>query len=104
MSDKKHRSPIVHRTEIMVNRKKLKAVLDCKGLEYIDLYNLIVVKFGIDLSYKGFMSIIAGKATWKLLYAYAIVDVLNIQIMDIFELIEMDVEKVKLSKGVSPSE
>jgi hypothetical protein len=95
MDEKKHRSPIKHKTEIKINKKKMKAILDCKGLEYMDLYNQIVAQFGLDLSYKGFMSIVAGKATWKLLYAYAVIDVLNVQIMDIFELVEVSDEEVE---------
>lgn len=94
-----HRTPTIHKTEIMVNREKLKAILDHRGLEYVDLYDMIVERFGLDLTYKGFMSVLAGDATWKLLYAYAVTDVLNVNIMDIFELVEVDVEKVKAKKA-----
>lgn len=94
-----HRTPTIHKTEIMVNREKLKAILGHRGLEYVDLYDMIVERFGLDLTYKGFMSVLAGDATWKLLYAYAVTDVLNVNIMDIFELVEVDVEKVKAKKA-----
>lgn len=98
MVAKKSRTPILHQTEIMINRSILKDILDNRGLEYTDLYHMVVDKFGLDLSYKGFMSVIAGQATWKLLYAYAISDVLDVEIKDIFDLVPVDVDKMRDQK------
>lgn len=95
METKKSRTPLVHKTDVVIDRKKLKAILDSKGLEYVDLYDKVVAEFGLDLTYKGFMSVIAGKATWKLLYAYAVANVLNVEIMDIFELVKTGVKKAE---------
>lgn len=86
-------APIMHSTEIVVNKIKLKEILDGRGLDYTELYRKIVDKFGLDITYKGFMSLLANTSTWKLLYAWAITDVLLIKTEDIFEVIKVDIEK-----------
>lgn len=92
------RTSTIHKTDMVINKGKLTELLDTKNLEFIDLHNKISTKFGLDLGYKGFMSLISGRATWKLLYAYAIADILDVDILDIFELITVDVEQRKKEK------
>jgi len=93
---KKH---TIHKKEIIINKSKLKEILDNnlldgRGLTYSELYERVVEIYGLDLSYKGFMSLLQNKSTWKLLYAYAIAQTLSVSIMDIFELIDVDTDKV----------
>lgn len=84
----------LHEKDIVLNKGKLKNILDSKGLSYIDFYEKVVDVYGLDISYKGFMSLLSNRSTWKLLYAWAIVDVLGITIKDIFEIVDVDVNKL----------
>jgi hypothetical protein len=89
----------IHETEILLNKDKLKVILDRKGMEFIELHRKVSDKYGLDITYKGFMSLLGNRSTWKLLYAYAIADVLLIDIKDVFDIVAVDVEKVKKEKA-----
>lgn len=92
------RTPTIHEKEIVINKNKLKSILDSKGMEYKELHKKIYDKYGLDLRYKGFMSLLDNRSTWKLLYAHAISDILNIDYLEIFEIVDIDVEKVRKYK------
>lgn len=83
----------LHKKDIILNRRKLKLILDTKGVSYIELYEKAVEKFGIDITYKGFMSLLSNRSTWKLLYAYAITEAIFINIGDVFDVVNIDIEK-----------
>jgi hypothetical protein len=87
------RTVTLHKKEIILNRKKLKDIIDMRGLSYIDLHEKVVDKFGLDITYKGFMSLLSNRSTWKLLYAHAITEVLLVSTNDIFDIIDVDVKK-----------
>lgn len=84
---------LLHKKDIILNRDKLKSILDSKDMSYILFYEDLVARYGIDLSYKGFMSLLSNRSSWKLLYAYAMVKSLGIDFDDIFELIDIDIDK-----------
>lgn len=88
----------LHKKDIILNREKLKRILDNRGMGYIELYEKVLDKYGLDLSYKGFMSLLSNRSTWKLLYSHAITDVLNINTNDIFDVVDVDIEKKKKEK------
>ena len=95
------RTTILHKTDIVLNKNRLKGILDRKGMGYIELHEKISDpngKFGLDITYKGFMSLLSNRSTWKLIYAHAITDVLNIGINDIFDVIKVDTEKLAKEK------
>lgn len=80
----------------MLNKDKLKDIIDRKGMGYIELYEKVVNLYGensIDITYKGFMSLLSNRSSWKLLYAYVIIDALGVSVNDIFDLIDIDIEK-----------
>lgn len=87
------RTVSLHEKDIILNKNKLKNILDKKGLSYIDFYAKVIDIYGLDLSYKGFMSLLTNRSSWKLLYAYAMTDVLNIEIKDVFDVIDVDIDK-----------
>lgn len=89
---------IINNKEMLLNRDKLKSVIDKRGMDYISLHKKVEDSYGLNLSYKSFMSILSNRSTWKLIYAHAISDVLNLNIYDIFEIVEVDVEKKKIEK------
>lgn len=95
MAEKKERTPTIHSKEMKLNEGKLRDILDRRGMEYIELWEKTKSKYGLDLTYKGFMSLLKNRSTWKLLYAHAISDILLINYMEIFEVVDVDVEKVK---------
>lgn len=95
------RTVILHKTDIKLDKKKLKEVLDSKGMSYIELYNKVSDpngKFGLDITYKGFMSLLGNRSTWKLIYSHAITDILNINTSDIFEVVKVDIDKLVVEK------
>lgn len=98
LMEKKKRTPTIHKKEMLLDKEKLKAILDSKAMEYIELWDKVVNKYGLDLTYKGFMSLLSNRSTWKLLYAHAIADVLNIDYTEIFEVVDIDVKQVAQSK------
>jgi len=87
------RTVSLHKKDIILNKRKLKELIDSKGMGYIELHEKVVDVYGLDLTYKGFMSLLSNRSTWKLLYAHAITDVLNIHIGDIFDVVDVDIEK-----------
>jgi hypothetical protein len=95
------RTVTLHKTDIVLNKGKLKAILDRKGMGYIELYERISgdgSAFGLDISYKGFMSLLSNRSTWKLIYAHAITEVLYINTNDIFDVIKVDTDKLAKEK------
>lgn len=88
----------IHKTEVLVNQDKLKEVIDRKDMDYMALYDTVVEEYGLDITYKGFMSLLKNRSNWKLTYAWAIADVINVNINDIFESVAIDVEKAKKAK------
>ena len=95
------RTVILHKTDIKLNKERLKKILDSKGMGYNELHEKISDpngKFGLDITYKGFMSLMSNRSSWKLLYAHAITEVLNISINDIFDVVKVDTDKLKREK------
>lgn len=95
---KTKRTPTIHGKEIIIDKDKLKNILDERGLEYIEFHKKLEDEFQLDLSYKGFMSLLSNRSTWKLLYAHAIATVLNIDYKEIFVVVDVDVDKAKTAK------
>jgi hypothetical protein len=94
MSMASNRKPYtIHKTDVLINKEKLKAILDSKDITYKQLNEILIEKYGLDLQYKGFMTLLSNKATWKLIYAWCIVEILNIEFKDIFEMVDIDIEK-----------
>lgn len=88
----------IHHTDVIINKKKAEAILKTKGMDFKELWEILIDPkgYGLDITYKGFMSLIANRVTWKTLYSHAIVDVLNVRNSDIFEVVRIDVdEKIK---------
>lgn len=98
MSSKVLRTPTIHKKEIVINKDRLKSLIDSRGLEYIDFHHILVRDYGLDLTYKGFMSLLSNRSTWKLLYAHAISESLNVSYLDIFDVVDVDVDKIKHDK------
>ena len=90
----KNRKPYnIHATDIQLKKDYLKEILDNRGLEYIQFFHQVKDDYGLDMEYKGFMSLLQNRSAWKLLYAWAIADSLNVDMKDLFEIIEVDVEQ-----------
>lgn len=84
---------LLHKKDIIMNKDKLKKILDNKKINYMMLFEKIKREYGIDIEYKGFMNLIDNRSSWKFLYAYALLDVLNIEVDDVFEVIDIDIDK-----------
>lgn len=84
---------VIHKKEILLNREKLDSILGAKSRGYIELYNETTKRYGLNLSYKGFMHLLANRVTWKLTYAWAVSRTLGVNIEDIFEEVEINVEE-----------
>ncbi len=81
--------------DIVLDRAKMEYIMMSKNIIYKELWENLNEKYGLDIGYKGFMSLINNRSNWKLLYAYTICEELNIEIKDIFRLVEVDVEEKK---------
>lgn len=98
---KKGKKPYtIHKTDVLLNKSKLTDILNKKDIDYKELWEKVVHNYGLDISYKGFMSLITNRVTWKLHYAWAIVDTIDIGFTDIFEVVKVDVEKKKKEKEI----
>lgn len=84
---------VIHKTDSLLNKEKLDAILEAKNLGYKELYNEVIKEHGLRLEYKSFMNLLANNVTWKLHYARAICRTLDVQIDDIFDYVEVDVEE-----------
>lgn len=87
------RNIMLHKKDIVLNKKKLKAILDRQGIDYTELHERVVDTFGLDLTYKGFMSLMSNRSSWKFLYAIAIIDVLKVDKYEIFDIVDVDIDK-----------
>ena len=88
----------IHKTDIKFNKDSVDEILKEIGMNYADLYKKMKDSYGLDMEYKSFMNLISNRVTWKLLYAWALVDVLEIDLRKAFKVIEVDVDKVKEQK------
>ncbi len=93
MEKKKVRKPTIHKTDIILDKNKLKYELEKREMTFKELFNRIQTKYGLDIDYKAFMSLTSNRSSWKLLYAYAIVDMLDLRISDVFEVVQVDVKQ-----------
>lgn len=87
------RTVLLHKKDIILNRDNLQDILDKKDMTYVAFYEKLVDKYGLDITYKGFMSLMSNRSSWKLLYAFAMIDTLDINIDDIFNVIDVDIDK-----------
>lgn len=92
------RSSTIHKMDMEINKDELKLILDSRGMNFVELHRRIVDKFGLDLSYKGFMSLLYNQSSWKLLYAYVIQEVVDVPFTQFFKLVTVDVEDRKRQK------
>lgn len=99
MAVQKKRKPYtIHRTDVVIDKRKIEAILKSKDMDFKELWEILTDEkgYGLDITYKGFMSLIANRVTWKTLYSHAIVDVLNLKNSDIFTVVKVDIdEKIK---------
>lgn len=87
------RTIALHKKDIVINKAKLRSIIESRGMGFLDFHEKVVDEYGLDLAYKSFMTLLDNRSTWKLLYAVAITDTLNIDIFDVFELRDVDVDK-----------
>ena len=92
------RTSTIHKMDMHINKEKLERIMKNQELTFVELHSRAVTNFGLDLSYKGFMSLLYNQSTWKLLYAYVIQEVLDVPFTEFFELVEIDVEGRKRQK------
>lgn len=97
MEKAKNKKPYtIHQTDVIIDRQLLTNILESRDMEFKDLHGKIVEEYGLDLSYKGFMSLIGNRSSWKLIYAWAMSDILNTDIKTLFTKQNIDVgEKIK---------
>lgn len=87
------RITLLHKKDIVLNKDNLKKELNKFGMNFSMLFDKVKKEYGLDIEYKSFMSLIDNRSSWKLLYAYAIIDVINADIDDIFDIVDVDIDK-----------
>jgi hypothetical protein len=83
-----------HGKEMILNEAKVKNALQNKKWTFKELYERINVKYELDLKYRGFMNTIKNKNQWKLIYAYAIADLLEVPVEELFEVKEVESDEL----------
>lgn len=84
----------IHKRDLLVNKEKIKKLLDEKGMEYSELHKKAEDRYGLDITYKAYMNLLSNRSTWKLVYAWATAEILDVDIKDIFDIVDVDVDKV----------
>lgn len=86
-----------HKRDIVLDKNILRTILERNKMSFLDLYNECVKRYGLDIRYKGFMNLLDNRSSWKLLYAYAVTDVLDVALNDIFIIIDTDNGSISLN-------
>lgn len=79
-----------HKVNTVINEDKLKFLLQQRGWTYKELVERLRNRYGVEIKYKGLVPLFSNKANWKLLYAYILCDLLEVNINDLFDLVESD--------------
>lgn len=87
------RKHTIHKTDVVLDRESLDSVMFSKDLDFVGLHDSLVTGYGIDLTYKGFMSLISNRSSWKLIYAVVLIDYLGVELDSIFHMIDIDIDK-----------
>lgn len=87
---------VIHKKEMEINKAKLKIVITTKKeWNFKELWKRMVDAYGLDLEYKSFMALLQNNISWKLTYAQAICEMIDVSIDEIFDWVEIDVEEEK---------
>lgn len=69
-----------------INRDVFKSLAKLNGITQLEIVEILSVRYRIDISYKGFNSLMTNKASWKLMYAMALSEILDTPITELFKL------------------
>jgi hypothetical protein len=64
-----------------------------KGMKKIDVWENMTKIHGLDIQYKSFLNLLENRVTWRLVYAYALAQVLGLQIDDLFVIVNVSPKK-----------
>lgn len=93
------RTHTIHKKEIILNKENADTLLAEKDLTYAELFRVVKEEYGLDMEYKSFMNLISNRVTWKLLYAWAMVEALETDLNTLFKIVEIDIEKAKKDRA-----
>lgn len=85
---------IYNKADVHLKRECLEEILKLKGWTYKELLERLGY-YGIQLQYRGFMSLIQNKVTWKLFYAMALAEVVETTIENLFKIVYYSEEDIK---------
>jgi hypothetical protein len=74
-----------HMYYIQLKEGTFKRLLGRRGLKVIDLHEILVKKYRVELKYKSFNNLINNRVNWKIVYATILADYFNIKISDLFQ-------------------
>lgn len=73
-----------------LNRTKLSLIIGKKQWTAKELYNRWKVRYGAKMGYTSFMELLNNNVGWKLSYAFALSEMLEVDIYELFEFITDD--------------
>lgn len=85
---------VQNKMEMFIKRDKVDSFRHKKRWTNVDLLERLQKCYGIDLKYKGFASLLDNCGSWKLLYAYALSDLMELSIYELFEMKETKQKKL----------
>lgn len=89
---------VYHRTDVLINEYRLDYLLHKKEWTGVELHERIIKKYGFELKYKAFMTLLSNKITWKLSYAWFIADILDDKIEELFDVHTFSDERIEMEK------
>ncbi|RFU63679.1 hypothetical protein D0469_19325 [Peribacillus saganii] len=67
-----------------INKKKFTSLIDEKQWTAKEFHDRWKSKYGFSMKYNNFMELLNNKVNWKLVYAFAIAEMLEININELF--------------------
>ncbi|WJJ55356.1 hypothetical protein QB910_000112 [Dabrowskivirus KKP3916] len=82
---------VKNKFDVVLDRHKFDALIGDMFIK--DFYDRINVKWKLGIDYKSFLNLVNNRVNWRLIHAYAIADMLDCRIEDIFKVTEVDIEE-----------
>lgn len=89
---------VYSKTNILVKEQLLRELTEKKGWTLVELNNQAGEKYGYKFDYRSFMSLVRNDNAWKILYAWAVSDVLGVSMYELFEVVKISENELLLKK------
>lgn len=81
-------------TDAKINRQKFQNLIGKQRWTAKEFHDRWTKHYGLSIKYNNFMELINNNVSWKLVYAFAISDMLEVDINELFEFSANEVEEL----------